>query len=110
MVKRARTSSEATTVLSRAVKIWKFKTLLIIFKIKDATGLEISTKDVFFGQLQPGLHKNSEGRSILNLEFDDVMLKTLYFAEITVLLANQIAEIRKEYKNKNTTMLLPRSS
>ena len=47
MITRARTSSEATTVLSRAVKIWKFKTLLIIFKIKDATGLEISTKMYF---------------------------------------------------------------
>ena len=80
------------------------------FQNKRRYGAGNFYKDVFFGHLQPGVHKNSEGRSILNLEFDDVMMKTLYFAEITVLLANQIAEIRKEYKNKNTTMLLPRSS
>ena len=33
----------------------------------------------------PSVNKNSEGLFILNLEFDDVMVKTLYFAEIPVL-------------------------
>jgi len=53
--------------------------------MKDATGAGNFYKDVFFGHLQPSVHKNSEGLSILNLEFDDVMVKTLYFAEIPVL-------------------------
>ena len=35
-------------------------------------------KDLLFGHLQPGVHKNSEGLAILILEFDDVMVKTLY--------------------------------
>ena len=34
-------------------------------------------KDLLFGHLQPGVHKNSEGLAILILEFDDVMVKTL---------------------------------
>ena len=34
--------------------------------------------DLLFGHLHPGVHKNSEGLAILILEFDDVMVKTLY--------------------------------
>ena len=108
MIKRARTSSEATTVLSRAVKIWKFK--MLYFQNKRRYGAGNFYKDVFFGHLQPGVHKNSEGRSILNLEFDDVMGENTIFCRNNSALSQSIAEIRKEYKNKNTTMLLPRSS
>ena len=35
-------------------------------------------KDLFFGHLQPGVHKNLKGLAILFLEFDDVMVKALY--------------------------------
>ena len=49
--------------------------------MKDATGLKTSTKIYFFGLLHPGVHTNSEGLAILILEFDDVMVKTLYRAD-----------------------------
>ena len=83
MIKRATTSSGATTMLSRAVKIWKFK--MLYFQNERRYGAGNFYKDVFFGHLQPSVTKNSEGLFILNLEFDDVMVKTLYFAEIPVL-------------------------
>ena len=70
-------------MLSRAVKIWKFK--MLYFQNERRYGAGNFYKDVFFGHLQPSVHKNSEGPSILNLEFGDVMVKTLYFAEIPVL-------------------------
>ena len=49
--------------------------------MKDATGLKTSTKIYFLGLLHPGVHTNSEGLAILILEFDDVMVKTLYRAD-----------------------------
>ena len=40
-----------------------------------------ATKIYFFGLLHPGVHTNSEGLAILILEFDDVIVKTLYRAD-----------------------------
>ena len=53
---------------------------MVYFQYERRYGAGNFHTDVFFGHLQPGVHKNSEGLSILNLEFDDVMVKTLYFA------------------------------
>ena len=70
-------------MLSRPVKIWKFK--MLYFQNERRYGPGNFYKDVFFGHLQPSVHKNSGGLSIFNLEFDDVMVKTLYFSEKPVL-------------------------
>ena len=63
--------------MSRTVKFRKFK-MLFFFQNERRYKAGNFYKDLLFGHLQPGVHKNSEGLAILILEFDDVMVKTLY--------------------------------
>ena len=58
------------------VKIQKFK--MLCFQNERHYGAGKFYTDLFLGHLQPGVHKNSEGIAIFILEFDDVMVKTLY--------------------------------
>ena len=51
---------------------------MLYFQTERLYGAENVYKDIFFSPLQPSVHKNSEGIAILILEFDDVMVKTLY--------------------------------
>lgn len=47
--------------------------------MKDAIhGWKLLEKDSLLGQLQPDVDKDSKGFAILILEFDDVMVKTLF--------------------------------
>ena len=52
--------------------------IFFIFLNERFYGAENFYKDLFFGHLQPGVHKNWKGLAILFLEFDDVMVKALY--------------------------------
>ena len=67
--------------MSYTVKIQKFK--LVYFQNERRYGARNSYKDVFLGHLQPDVDKNSEGLAILILEFDDVMVKTIFSRLIT---------------------------
>ena len=67
--------------MSYTVKIQKFK--LVYFQNERRYGARNSYKDVFLDHLQPGVDKNSEGLAILILEFDDVMVKTIFSRLIT---------------------------
>ena len=55
-----------------------FRFLFFIFLNERFYGAGNFYKDLFFGHLQPGVHKNLKGLAILFLEFDDVMVKALY--------------------------------
>ena len=63
-------------MVTHAVKIWKFKMLYV--QNERCYGAENFYKDLFFGPIQPGIYEHSEGLAILILEFDTVMVKTLY--------------------------------
>ena len=67
--------------MSYTVKIQKFK--LVYFQNERRYEARNSYKDVFLGHLQPGVDKNSEGLAILILEFDDIMVKTIFSRLIT---------------------------
>ena len=67
--------------MSYTVKIQKIK--LVYFQNERRYGARNSYKDVFLGHLQSGVDKNSEGLAILILEFDDVMVKTIFSRLIT---------------------------
>ena len=67
--------------MSYTVKIQKIK--LVYFQNERRYGARNSYKDVFLGHLQPGVDKNSEGLAILILEFDDIMVKTIFSRLIT---------------------------
>ena len=62
--------------MSYTVKIQKFK--FVYIQNERRYGARNFYKDVFLGHLQPGVGKNSEGLAILILEFDDVMVKTIF--------------------------------
>ena len=64
--------------MSYTVKIQKFKLVYRYFQNERRYGARNFYKDVFLGHLQPGVDKNSEGLAILILEFDDVMVKTIF--------------------------------
>ena len=53
-------------------------------------GAENFYKDLFFGPIQPGIYEHSEGLAILILEFDTVMVKTLYRRYKNHMLAKKI--------------------
>ena len=55
-----------------------FRFLFFIFLNERFYGAGNFYKDLFFGHLQPGVHKNLKGLAILFLEFDDVVVKALY--------------------------------
>ena len=64
-------------------------------KIRDVQnercyGAEDFYKDLFFGPIQPGIYEHSEGLTILILEFDTVMVKTLYRRYKNHMLAKKI--------------------
>ena len=64
-------------------------------KIRDVQnerchGAENFYKDLFFGPIQPGIYEHSEGLAILILEFDTVMVKTLYRRYKNHMLAKKI--------------------
>ena len=63
-------------MVSCTVKIWKFK--MLYGQNERCYGTENFYKDLFFGPIQPGIYEHSEGLAILILEFDTVMVKTLY--------------------------------
>ena len=65
----------ATILVSRKVKIRKFK--MLYFLNERRHGTRNLQKDLFLGHLQPGVG-NSKDLAILILEFDDVTVKTIY--------------------------------
>ena len=78
-------------MMSHAVKIRKFK------MYERQYGAENFCKDLFFSPLQPGIHKNSEGLAILILEFDDIVVKTLYSLYKNHALAKQNCSSRQSH-------------
>jgi len=69
------------------VKIRKFK--MLYFQNERFYGAGNFYKDLCFGHLQPGVHKNSEGLAIFILEFDDVMVKAQLYSRRTLTLTSR---------------------
>ena len=50
--------------------------------MKHASGLKTCTKIYFLDYLQPSVNKNSQNLATLTLQFDEVTVKTIYWARV----------------------------
>ena len=73
-----KTHKYAMYLVSATYRFFIFYFLFFIFLNERFYGAGNFYKDLFFGHLQPCVHKNLKGLAILLLEFDDVMVKAFH--------------------------------